>query len=504
MFTPRLKDSSLLPGLLVLLLAVVAVGCDGMGASDFGDRSQAVDRPEAAKRFDQNASYVATFTDNKGTEWSVVMDGDPSVDGTRYTYHYTVGVNAFPSTSAFVALETPSCAGTWVSADPVPGVNNNANGTIEWKENDLAWTVTNPGTGAAEAGISYTFEYGGPGPLPLGLVRVSFKTSGTGSDVETGVVLGPCSGHYTIEGNVVVNTPDGAMGIEGVALTLYEDPEGDGSYTADPDFGPVLTDDAGYYSFEVWGPSVHSGHYKVSIEDAGANAVFFDLSFFELVSPGDYFRLVTPDSASGNDFVFRVNADAAISAFNAGTVASDGLPRAYWRVQVTGKGSPKYQPELEPPTAVFPLLEHFVTEFGVQDLYDLGASPESALYMASEVLKTANNNNIFEALRTYILAMGLNWADPRPPGWVPGAVVPAPGSTGYGRGLCSGPAPQIDPTTGRCFAYDEAGTRIIIEHAIGALRGDVNSPYHASKAPTGSGETTSTTTLSSMMTNDSP
>jgi hypothetical protein len=436
-------------GLLVGLLAVSLAGCDALAPDDAAPGASSVQR--AAKTFEEGLPKDVSFTDKAGAVWTIAF-AEAAPDGDNTTFRYTVSVSGAPSTGSFIAMEFPSCA-TFVGSDPPGTLNANANGTIEWHYNDLGWTD-------GEAPFSYTFA----GDVPIGLVRASFKSGGTGSASETQVIAGPCLGRYTISGSVLLDEPGASTyGISGVTVKLLENASGDGysaNLRADGSVDDTrITDGDGRYSFEVWGPPFHSGIYQVKLAGDGANDFLLDTRLFTPLTPLEYDVDVVANPA--NDFIFEVNVDGALQAFEQGTVASDGMPRGYWRVQATGKGSPRYQPEITF-FEVDSLLTAFCGSFDVAFAFgDDGLDRTEA----SEILKVANVNDPLEALRTGIVVLGLNYAD--------------------GRGMCEGLSLDSD---GRCSTWDEPATRLILEHAIAALR---NAGYQvAAKAPSGSTETT--------------
>lgn len=450
----------LIPAFLAMLLASFAIGCDGLGAS--APDSAPRDSAPAPKTFEEGIPREASFTDKGGATWTIAFD-ETTFGGQDTDFSYTVSTSGAPSTGSFLALELPACA-TFVSSSPPGTMNANANGTLEWHFNDLAWVD-------GEAPVTYTFA----GDVQIGLVRVSFKSGGTGSAVETKVIAGPCQGRYPVSGHVLLDDHDGTMyGIAGVVVTLREDSDGDGLVDTpnarnDGSVDDSRTTDAdGRYAFDVWGPPFHSGIYEVSIGSEGANAVLHDTRLFTALTPLSVVTDVKTSSAV--DFKFEVNVAGALDAFDQGTVASDGQPRPYWRVQATGKGSPKYQPEIS--FAEFEaLLDGFSDAFDVS--FAFGPDRISRIEAAG-ILQTASNGDVLEALRTGILVLGLNYAS--------------------GRGMCTG----TNVIDGRCETWDEPATRLILEHAIGTLR---NTGYQvAAKAPSGSTETT--TRLVSEVNND--
>jgi hypothetical protein len=450
---------SLRAGLLAVLLAASLAGCDAMAPGGVETGASSIQR--AAKTFEEGIPKEVTFTDKAGATWTIAFE-EASADGDNTTFRYSVSVSGAPSTGSFIAMEMPSCA-TYVGSDPAGNLNANANGTLEWHYNSLGWTD-------GVASFSYAFA----GNVPTGLVRASFKSGGTGSSVETQVIAGPCQGRYTISGSVLLDEPgESTYGISGVTVNLLENAAGGGYVPNTRHDGSAdsarVTDGDGRYRFEVWGPPFHSGIYQVKLGSDGANAVLHDARLFTPLTPLEYDVDVVANPA--NDFIFEVNVDGALDAFDQGTVASDGMPRAYWRVQATGKGSPRYQPEL-----TFEEVEDLLTAFS--DAFDVAfAFGDDGLdrMEAAEILKVANVNDPLEALRTGIVVLGLNYAE--------------------GRGMCEGLSFELD---GRCTTWDEPATRLILEHAIGALR---NAGYQvASKAPSGSTETT--TRLVSEVNND--
>lgn len=241
-------------------------------------------------------------------------------------------------------------------------------------------------------------------------------TSMTGSVVIGPDGPGPDFGFmesYSLSGGVFLNQPGAngdpgnsawdadEPGISGIEVGLYKGGVLQASTLTGAN-GMFLFEGLGWDTFDAW------------VVNAGSNAGLFSKTAFTptLTDQGGYFSLFSGlmnGDKSGYFLGFEVNTAQAAKALEDGLATTNGLPREYWKVQVSGKGSPKYRI----PDYSFDQVQGFLNAL---DSFHDGGLPAAlglsnlSLDEALQIVKTESSNNIYEALRTEILVALLNWA----------------------------------------------------------------------------------------------
>lgn len=450
-----------LPVLLVGLLVVVAVGCDGLGGVEYGDDIRQIETALASKVYELDG-YEIRFD---GPVLDVVYVDEVPVSVTKFTYT----ILAKPSSGVHLALEDPECA-TFVAASGGATNDGNPNGDIEFN--------------SASTSIWYAFTaLDGTQAVSVGEVLASTKEQGNDL-IDLGPVAGPCRGVVPLEGYVYLDRDSTNLGYDSAVDGGVAGVKVNATYELEAPMS-ALTDATGKFHFDVFVPwyeyglngelilpsSPNSVDYTISIlDDANMWLIASSASLFDPVTVPIADETVSVSSNGGQDpagdtrfWGFYLNVKRALELFNTGNADSDGLDRTFWKVQATGKGTIKYRPVIDSSI----LMDSLFTD-GFLGAVDTGGHYDGmSLAGLQEAFKRADNNDEYYGLWTSVLVLGLNNA--------------------WNRGICSFSPNNVQTLVGndpypRCDGgVNHSATRMVLEQGIGELN-DMGGP---NKAPTG-------------------
>lgn len=430
------------PRFLPLLFGVVllSAGCDSAV-----DHSPLVPEP----KFETASKYVVpweipaslgtvTFAT---TQRSLLFKGSAlQSDGTTaFTYEVTPSLRASGYNNDFVWIELPECVAVHGSqATKVVPVNGSRYFRFPVQGGNVAFTET----------ILTTLATGGL--VPEGITQASVSVDNTSPSALAKIVGPSCEGFPTMEITAFVyldrdppgeGGPNGRYdtgepGIGGVAVELWSN---EGKVGTDFSDANART---GEIVFQVPHPDLYpdgeAPSYSLYLdgESGGINKSLFPGVVMKSIGEAMSYGPVT--GSGPHYFGFQVDVQGAIAKFESGTATTKGLPRAYWRVQGSGKGNPNYNPDMTTDNfasllncvAAEPFFNYFdgrrvdftcienygnplFPSFGADDLtdriFEINGSAADRL-AALEILKTSSTNNANEALRTQILTALLNYA----------------------------------------------------------------------------------------------
>lgn len=226
------------------------------------------------------------------------------------TFSYLVsGTNVTPSMDSFY-LEIPDCTESLLSYTPKESAKV-SEGMVKWNS-----SVTQ--NGSQEFSVTYK------GDVPLGIVN---STVVRGSLVETGLVVGPCKGVYTLEGNIYIDSNesgDKQLSESGLTSTVkLLDKRKDKEYE-------ISTSSNGFYSIMVL-----NGDYSISVDK-------------DLLGDGNYILITNHSNTKDFDdvqqnfadqnFGFDANDSKMINDLENGEITVNTEPTKFWVNQIKHAG----------------------------------------------------------------------------------------------------------------------------------------------------------------------
>ncbi|MBZ9730633.1 hypothetical protein LB467_13135 [Salegentibacter sp. JZCK2] len=233
------------------------------------------------------------------------------------TFYYTLtGGGETPQLDSFF-LETPDCAGDVVNYSPQESANLFPK-AIKWNS-----SVSKDGS----QDYSITYE----GDMPLGVINATVTR---GSIEDTGQIIGPCKGVYTLSGSIYIDAnnsgdkQEAESGISSIPIDLYN--------IMDEKIGSVPTASDGSFSFRVI-----EGDYRIKVTDdllENDNYTAIGSSYIDVED--------ITENVSGLNFGFQANTQKIIEDLET-TVLLDTEPTKYWIQQLrhAGKKNSDYTKE---------------------------------------------------------------------------------------------------------------------------------------------------------------
>lgn len=258
-------------------------------------------------------SSVLINTYNIEFQGRVVNDADANNITTTFNYRVS-GTGIQPSLDSFF-LEVPNCAGNPISWSPSNASSLNG-GYIKWNS-----SVTP--NGAQNYAVTY------PGRVGIGLVEAVVTK---GSNSQSGTVLGPCEGIYTLQGSIYIDSnEDGSKqgsetGLSGFPIQLINNDNGNIIATIQTEFNGSFL----FYAFE--------GNYSVKVVTDLINNNYNPTGEIE-VNVGFVDKDVT-----GLDFGYLIDSQKMIKEFEDGTILLDTKDSKFWTAELRnpGKGQSQY------------------------------------------------------------------------------------------------------------------------------------------------------------------
>jgi hypothetical protein len=245
------------------------------------------------------------------------LERKEAADGQSTTFKYKVSGNGeTPQLDSFL-LEVPECTG----GDPLSWTPQNSSkllsGAIKWNSSV-----------AKDKSQEYSVTYSGI--VPIGIIDATVIR---GSTEETGKILGPCEGIYTLKGSVFIDAnadnirQNSESGIQNINVELYDN-ESQLVTT-------VSTPSDGSYSFRVI-----EGSYTLEVGDllndenytAGSTSISLDNVIEDI---------------SGNNFAYKFQKSNVINDLKSGDFEVNTEPTKFWvnEVRNAGKKNATYSKE---------------------------------------------------------------------------------------------------------------------------------------------------------------
>lgn len=240
---------------------------------------------------------------------------DSNADNITTTFNYRVsGTGIQPSLDSFF-LEVPECAVSPLSWTPSNASSFNE-GYIKWNSSVTPNSTQN-----------YAVTY--PGIVGIGLTEAVVTK---GSNSQSGVVLGPCEGIFTLQGSIYIDSnEDGSKqnsesGLSGFPIQLINNDNGNVITT-------IQTEANGSFLFYVF-----EGSYAVKVVTDLINRNYNPTGEIEL-----NVGFVNKDE-TGLDFGYLIDSQKMIKEFEDGTIPLDTKDSKFWTAELRnpGKGQSQY------------------------------------------------------------------------------------------------------------------------------------------------------------------
>lgn len=245
-------------------------------------------------------TYLVAFTGRevKGSGASLTTTFNYRVSGTGFT----------PQLDSFF-LEVPACAGSATSWTPQQPVNV--------QPTSIKWNNSVSKDGSQDYSVTYA------GDVPLGIIS---STITRGSNVASGLVLGPCKGVFTLSGSIYIDANENGTkqpeesGISSISVDIFN--------SEDVKLGSVNTLDDGSYSFMVL-----AGNYRIAVGDDLLNDANYTAGGDTEVSVENVSKDLT-----GFNFGYSVNSSKIIKDLEDKVLLVNTEPTRFWISAIKNAG----------------------------------------------------------------------------------------------------------------------------------------------------------------------
>lgn len=225
------------------------------------------------------------------------------------TFHYKVsGTNQTPQLDSFF-LEVPPCAG--------PPLSWSALQSSKYEDNSIKWNRSISKDGSENFSITYA------GNVSEGIIEATVVR---GSDVQKGLVIGPCKNIYTLKGSIFIDAnEDGTKqvsesGISGIEIKLINNVD-------NKELATVLTSGDGSYSFKIL-----KGDYSILSTASLLNNNYTPTTPISLLLGS------ISENKSDLDFGYLVDSKKVTDELNGGVIQTNNEPTKYWAQQIRQAG----------------------------------------------------------------------------------------------------------------------------------------------------------------------